>query len=296
MKKIIFLFLCCGLIIGMVGCGSNTAPPPSETVTTASETVITDTPTKTTSPQVTVEPTEKEKEHISTESKATATKPTTTATTPTTTAKPKEESKLPATTSSAAKNNTEYQPTWEDINVYGYMVDIPEDQLDDAPKEEIIIPPKPDAKVVAERIVEYINQYRTEQGAATATILPGLTEYCELRAVQLITNFAHDTTDQRSAAAELQYGRYVDWSEYGIEGEGYDNYYTAECREAIGKGNWGGTADEIAKTVATGFRNSANHWRYVGDGKYTYIGVGIIYHTASCKWYCCVCVSDINHG
>lgn len=295
MKKIILLLLCCGLIIGMVGCGSNAVPPPSAT-TTASETVITDTPIETTPPKAAVEPAEKEKEPTPTESAAQTTEPPTTATTPSTTAKPKEETKPKATTSSAAKSTTEYQPTWEDINVYGYMVDIPEDQLDNAPKEEIIIPPKPDAKVVAERIVEYINQYRTEQGAATATILSGLTEYCELRAVQLITNFAHDTTDQRSAAAELQYGRYVDWSEYGIEGEGYDDYYTAECREAIGKGNWGGTADEIANAVATGFRNSPNHWRYVGDGKYTYIGVGIIYHSATCRWYCCVCVSDINYG
>lgn len=296
MRKIIFLLLCCGLIVSMVGCGGDTTPPPSETVTTVSETVIPDTPTQITPPKAAVEPIEKEKEPTPTESKEYATEPTTPATTPTTTAKPKEESKPLATTSSAAKSTTEYQPTWEDINVYGYMGDIPEEQLDDAPKEEIVIPPKPDAKVVANKIVEYINQYRTEQGAASATILPGLTEYCELRAVQLITNFAHDTTDQRSAAAELQYGRYVDWSEYGIKGEGYDNYYTAECREAIGKGNWGGTADEIAKAVATGFRNSPNHWRYVGDGKYNYIGVGIIYHSATCKWYCCVCVSDINHG
>lgn len=249
------------------------------------------------------EPTEEEKESLPTESEERATEPTVTATesnktanVPTPTAKPTEEQKTTSAAESTAESTTKYQPMWEDINVYVYVVDPPKDQLDDAPKEEIVIPPKPDAKVVANKIVEYINQYRTKQGDVPATILPGLTEYCELRAVQLITNFAHDTTDQRSAAAELQYGKYVDWSELGIEGEGYENYYTAECREAIGKGNWGGTADEIAKAVATGFRNSKGHWPYVGNGENTYIGVGIIYHSATCRWYCCVCVSDINHG
>jgi len=310
MKRIIILLLCCGLLIGMVGCGGNIAQSTESPPTTVSETVTTDATTET-PPTTAVEPTEKEKEPTPTESTDQATEPTTTtteptatATAPTTTGKPTEETKAtetakPTTSSapeSTTESTTEYQPTWEDINVYGYMVDPPEDELPEEPVEKIVVPEKPDAKIVANKIVEYINQYRAEQSDAPATILPGLTEYCELRAVQLITNFAHDTTDQRTAAAELQYGKYVDWSEIGIEGEGYENYYTAECREAIGKGNWGGTADEIAKAVATGFRNSKNHWWYVGDGENTYIGVGIIYHPATCRWYCCVCVSDINHG
>ena len=68
---------------------------------------------------------------------------------------------------------------------------------------------------------------------------------------------------------------YVDWSLYGIEGE--ENYYTANVREAIGKGNWGGTADEIAYSIANGFRNSKGHWSYVGSFKYTYMAVGVMY-------------------
>ena len=51
MKKIIILLLCCGVLIGMVGCGGNTAPPPTESPpTTVSETIITETPTETTPP------------------------------------------------------------------------------------------------------------------------------------------------------------------------------------------------------------------------------------------------------
>ena len=200
MKKAIIFLLCCGLLIGMVGCGSNTAPPPTESPPiTVSKTVTIDAPTKT-PPTTAVEPTEKEKETTTTESKAQATEPTVTATAPTTT-KPTEETKTTETekptTSSAAESTTEsvkeYQPTWEDINVYGYMADPPEDQLPEEPVEKIVVPEKPDAKIVANKIVEYINQYRAEQGDAPATILPGLTEYYELRAVQLMTNFAHDT-------------------------------------------------------------------------------------------------------
>ncbi len=39
MKKIIILLLCCGVLLSMVGCGCNTAPPSTESPpTTVSET------------------------------------------------------------------------------------------------------------------------------------------------------------------------------------------------------------------------------------------------------------------
>ena len=163
-------------------------------------------------------------------------------------------------------------------------------ETDDPPTEEIIISPKPSADIVAQKVAEYINKFRTEQGDVTATVIPGLTEYCKYRCTQLKTNFAHDTTDQRAAAEALQYGEYVDWSLYGIEGE--ENYYTANVREAIGKGNWGGTADEIAYSIANGFRNSKGHWSYVGSSKYTYMAVGVMYD--GYYWYVCVCMDSEN--
>ena len=267
MKKIILLLLCCGVLIGMVGCGGDTAPPPTESPPiTVSETIITETPTETTPPVAAVEPTEKEKEPTPIESKTQATEPTTTATETPTTAKPKEETKptaLAKSTESSAAENTEENG----------CITIAE--TDDPPTEEIIIPPKPSADLVAQKVAEYINQFRTEQGDVAATVIPGLTEYCKYRCTQLKTNFAHDTTDQRAAAEALQYGEYVDWSLYGVEGE--ENYYTANVREAIGKGNWGGTADEIAYSIANGFRNSKGHWSYVGSSKYTYMAVGVMY-------------------
>ena len=200
MKKIIILLLCCGVLISMVGCGNNTAPPP----TTSSEMVITETPTETTPPVAAVEPTGEEKVSVSTESTDQATKPTVTATEPTTTAKPTEESKPTATPKPTGSSAAEKPKDNGCITIV--------ETTDDPPKEEIIIPPKPSADIVAQKVAENINQFRTEQGDGTATVIPGLTEYCKYRCTQLKTNFAHDTDDQRAAAEALQYGEYVDWS------------------------------------------------------------------------------------
>ena len=282
MRKIIILLLCCGVLVSMAGCGGNTAQPPTESPpTTVSEAVITETPTETTPPITAVEPTEKEKEPTTTENKYQATEPTVTPTEPTTTAKPKEETKPAVTTKPIEPSAAE--PPKEN----GCITIV---ETDDPPTEEIIIPPKPSADLVAQKVAEYINQFRTEQGDVTATVIPGLTEYCKYRCTQLKTNFAHDTDDQRAAAEALQYGEYVDWSLYGIEGE--ENYYTANVREAIGKGNWGGTADEIAYSIANGFRNSKGHWSYVGSSKYTYMAVGVMYD--GYYWYVCVCMDSEN--
>ena len=277
MKNIIILIFCCGVLVSMVGCGGNTAPLSTESPpTTVSETAIMKTP-----PVTAVEPTEKEKEPTPTESKEQATEPTVTATEPITTTQPKEETKLTALAKPA-------EPSAADNTEENGCITIVE--TDDPPKEEIIIPPKPSADLVAQKVAEYINQFRIEQGEVTATVIPGLTEYCNYRCTQLKTNFAHDTADQRAAAEALQYGEYVDWSLYGIEGE--ENYYTANVREAIGKGNWGGTADEIAYSIANGFQNSKGHWSYVGSSKYTYMAVGVIYD--GYYWYVCVCMDSEN--
>ena len=282
LKDLIILLLCCGVLVSMVECGGNTAPPPAESPpTTVSETIITESPTETIPPVTAVEPTEKEKEPTPTENKAQVTEPTTTATEPPTTAKPKEESK-PTANPKPTESSTAETPKENGCITIA--------ETNDPSTEEIIIPPKPSADIVAQKVAECINQFRAEQGEVTVTVIPGLTEYCKYRCTQLKTNFAHDTTDQRAAAEALQYGEYVDWSLYGIEGE--ENYYTANVREAIGKGNWGGTADEIAYSIANGFRNSKGHWSYVGSSKYTYMAVGVMYD--GYYWYVCVCMDSEN--
>ena len=105
MRKLIILLLCCGVIVGMVGCGGNTAPPPAESFPiTVSETIITETPFEKAPPVKAVEPTEKEKESISIESKEQATDET--ATTPITTKKLIEEIPHSETENISEENDT----------------------------------------------------------------------------------------------------------------------------------------------------------------------------------------------
>ncbi len=151
---------------------------------------------------------------------------------------------------------------------------------------------RPTASEVENAVAKYVNQFRIAQGDTKTTVLPGLTNVARYRANQLISNFAH--TDIRATCAELKYGKYVDLTEYGHPES--DNYYEGYNREAIAKGGWGGTADEIAERIATGFKNSTNHWRYVGDSKYSYMSVGATYNEADGQWYICICMSKENYG
>lgn len=158
------------------------------------------------------------------------------------------------------------------------------------------IPAKPNAsasdeKAIADKVAEYINQYRRDQGASPAVCLTGLTQYAEYRSRQLVSNFAHDTDDERAAATVLQYGEYIDPTLYGMSGK---PYYTACAGEAIAKAGYTGTIDEIAKSLAALVRNSAEHWCYVGSSEYRYVGVGITYESG--MWYCDIALTMENHG
>ena len=93
----------------MVGCGGNTAPPPTESPpTTVSKTVITVTVLETTPPVTAVKPTEKEKEPVHIESKEQAIKATVTATEPTTATK---ETKPTEATKTTVTNTAEEKLT-----------------------------------------------------------------------------------------------------------------------------------------------------------------------------------------
>lgn len=142
-----------------------------------------------------------------------------------------------------------------------------------------------DARAVADKVLEYINSFRT----SPAVKLPGLTSYAEYRSRQLIGNFAHDTNDERAAATALQYGEYVDPSVFGGSGE---PYYRANANEAIAKAGYVGTVDEVAYRLAILVRNSAEHWCYIGSAEYGYIAVGVTYESG--MWYCDIAVAAEN--
>ena len=281
MKKTIILLLCCGVIVSMVGCGGNPAPPPSKSpLTTVSKTIITETPTETTPPITAVEPTEKEKEPLPTENKDQATEPTVTTTEPTTATEEKKEPKPTITTAPTSSPATE--------TIEENIKTVP--TITEPVIEETVPPPEVDPLEIEKYVVDYINQYRTEQGDTSATVLPGLTEVARYRANQLVSNFSHNGIPD--ACNVLQYGDYIDMTLYG--GTAEDSYYRGYNREAIGKGDWFGTADQMAKRIASGFRKSAGHWSYVGSSQYSYISVVVT--EANGKWYVCICMSMENYG
>ena len=265
----------------MVGCGGNTAPPPTESPpTTVSKTVITEPPTETTPPKTAVEPTEKEKELPPTERKAQATEPAVTVTEPTATVtkKPKEETKPTEIAKPSSVENTEPKkeipPKVEETEEIYQGIQWPE--VDPAEIERLVI--------------EKVNAYRIAQGDTAATMLPGLTEVARYRANELTTNFSH--TSPRDACNELKYGEFVDMTLYGCTAE--DSYYRGYSREAIAMGDWFGTAESMSDRIADGFHHSKGHWSYVGSSKYPYIAVGVA--KANGKWYVCVLMSEENYG
>lgn len=150
----------------------------------------------------------------------------------------------------------------------------------------------PSADEVEIKVIEYINQYRVAQGQSEAVVLSGLNDVAKYRAKQLVSNYEH--MHPRITCGELKYGKYVDLTAYGLPES--DNYYEGFDKEALCKGDWYGTADQIAQTIATGFKNSSVHWGYVGQSKYQYMGVGIYYDESTETWYGCICMSKENYG
>lgn len=147
-----------------------------------------------------------------------------------------------------------------------------------------------DEKIIAAKMVEYINKYRNEQGKSSATVLPGLTEYAEYRSRQLVTRFAHNTFDERAAATALKYGEYIDPKVFGSTGE---PYYRANAREAILMAGYVDTVDAVAEKLALLAKNSSGHWNYVGGEEYKYIAIGVTYQNG--MWYSDIAVSTVSY-
>lgn len=142
-----------------------------------------------------------------------------------------------------------------------------------------------DTQAVADKVLQYINQHRS----VSAVKLSGLTKYAQYRSKQLVSNFAHDTNDQRAAATALQYGEYIDPSQFGGIGT---PYYRAGAREAIVKSGCNGTVEQVAENLAGLVHNSSGHWAYIGSSEYSYIAVGVTYEGG--MWYCDIAVAEEN--
>ena len=167
----------------------------------------------------------------------------------------------------------------------------------DSYKDDYVNISSSDRKAFIEEVraatVKHLNKLRVKDGSTSAPTLPKLTKVADYRAKQLQSNFSHSTADIREALAYFEYGRY-------LTPEGWDPseyYYDFPGTEAIGKGNWVGTADEIGEGIAKMFRNSSGHWSYVGSSEYSYMAVGISYDPSAIgvsHWKICVFVSSTD--
>lgn len=148
-------------------------------------------------------------------------------------------------------------------------------------------------KAIAEAALKYINQFRKEQGDTEAQMLPGLAQIAEDRAEQLIEKFEHNGPKLRELHNKYQYGEYVDATEYGEDAS--LSYWTSNGPEAIAYlGTDSGSADEIGYKFACIAKGSENHWSYMGDSTYPYMGIGIAY--AKGYWYFCSLQTEVNYG
>lgn len=146
---------------------------------------------------------------------------------------------------------------------------------------------------VAALIVEFINQYRVEEGAGACEVLPKMTLVAEYRANQLTANYAHDTYDTREAHAYYEYGEYIDATKFGDPAE--LSYWTSHTQEAIGKAYSSSTdLNHIAEMIAQSYRDSESHWAYVSDDLYKYMAIGVKYDDGT--WFTCIMVGETNYG
>lgn len=147
-----------------------------------------------------------------------------------------------------------------------------------------------DWQEIAELTRQYINEIRNSQGACSAVEMPGCTQYAKLRSQQMADKekVEHSYWDSIAAATELQYGRYIDPTLYGMEGEPYYQVYGGE---AVGNG-YGKTVEEVARCLADGVSSSPQHWNYVGADKNGYMSIGVTLNNG--WWYCCIITSPVN--
>lgn len=140
--------------------------------------------------------------------------------------------------------------------------------------------------LLEERILYYINQYKNDNCAPKEWKMQ---QYADMRAVQLADDFSHNVTKIRQIAEELQYGEYINPSEWGDNTS--QKYWQPACTEAIVRSGSGymGTVDEEAYAMAKCVYESAGHWKYVGASDTYYLAVGAYYSDS--QWFVCIAVS-----
>lgn len=142
-----------------------------------------------------------------------------------------------------------------------------------------------DTKAAADRVIYYLNTAREKIGSGKLQKRSDLTAYAEYRAVQLISNFAHDPDDWQKAAKATGYGRYTEMP----DGSGS---YDIGAQEAIAMAGIVGSADKIGQCLAQIIIESHRHWQYVGSDEMKYTGVGVT--CVGDLWYTAIMVTTTD--
>jgi rubredoxin len=147
---------------------------------------------------------------------------------------------------------------------------------------------------VAKAVLKYINQFRAEEGKTQLTYLPGMSQVAQYRSRQLVTNLAHDVDEMREACGYYEYGRYVNWADYGCPDLVDQNHWVCDSQEAIGGGIAYDDPDDAGYDIARRARESTSHWNYLSSNEYSFSGIGITFEGGSL--YCCIMVGRTNYG
>ncbi len=176
-------------------------------------------------------------------------------------------------------------------------------KLEDPEAKYYVFPSMDKEALIEERILYYLNYFRSLDGVSEAgTLLNGKTYlFAQGRAEQISINFAHDSHDERELATELKFGEYVlpvpdahyDWDtgEISYTGNMTEPYYQPVCGEAITHGyKYKTSIDSLAYSVAKGCYESKDHWSYVGAETTEYITIGSF--KANGEWFFALITSD----
>lgn len=161
-------------------------------------------------------------------------------------------------------------------------------------------------ELLSQRILYWINEYRTQEGAKKAVSSSKLTELSQYRAKQALQggiHAGHNTEDGRKAAEATKCGTFYDITEVDPNTGEYITPFWEPCGQeayctvdhinlayaVVGEVSY----DGVAKQTVDGIRASSGHWAYVGAkdslySKYVYIGIGI--STGGCY----IIVSEYN--
>ena len=137
-------------------------------------------------------------------------------------------------------------------------------------------------ELVCKYTLQYINDFREEEGANRLTELTGKgKQFAELRSEQLSSNFAHDEDDIQAACRQIDYGKRIIEPEIRWDPIEQKEYYTGNVADYYAE--YGAEAiarrsaiviknEENAKMLAFEFakmcHESSKHWCYVGNDIY----------------------------